>query len=251
MDEKKYFDKHWDYNNQEISLQKFKVAKKFLSPLINEVKEKVNDKNIKILDVGCGDGVHLKVINDMDIPINFCGIDISDKVISYLNKTYDKKNVVFKVADALKLPFKDESFDAVFSFGVLGYTSNPTKAFKEKIRVLKTGGKLGVWLYPQKKGIFGFLFSLFRFISNNSNDFFKARISDFIVPFLYFLPTRSGLNLSNSTYSQCREVVMVNIAPDNLIFFDKQDVFNWFKKNNIQIDFEDEENPITIWGTKL
>lgn len=252
MSEKKYFDKHWNTHNHVIPNEKIKVARNFLFPVLSQISNRKEFNRFKILDVGCGDGVHYQVIDNLNSNIDFSGIDISDEVISSLKKMHNKKNNAhFVPADALKLPFSDELFDTVFSFGVLGYTPDPYKGFVEKVRVLKTGGKIGIWLYPIKSGISGLIFNFIRFIAINSPDYIKARIADLIVPFLYFLPTRSGLNLSNATFAQCREVVMVNIAPDDLVFFDKEQIINWFIKNNIKIDYDDEKNPITIWGTKL
>lgn len=252
MNEKKYFDKHWNLYNQVIPDEKVKVASDFLSPIISEIEDEQNLNIKKILDVGCGDGVHYQVIDNLNSNIDFTGIDISDEVIKNLNRVHQEKdNVFFEAVDAMKLPYADLVFDYVFSFGVLGYTPDPYKGFQEKARVLKSGGKLGIWLYPKKSGLSGFIFNLVRLIAINSPHFIKARIADLIVPFLYFLPTRSGLNLSNATYAQCREVVMVNIAPDDLIFFEKDDVIEWFLKNNFKIDFDDKNNPITLWGTKL
>lgn len=252
MDENKYFDKHWNLYNHKIPNEKVKVAKDFLSPIISEIKINKNPSTIKILDVGCGDGVHYQVIDELGSDISFTGIDISDEVIKNLTTIHQKKtNVFFNAGDALKLPYDDSSFDYVFSFGVLGYTPDPYLGFKEKARVLKSGGKLGVWLYPKKTGLSGLIFNIVRLITTKSPHFVKARIADLIVPFLYFLPTRSGLNLSNASYAQCREVVMVNIAPDELVFFNKTEITKWFLENNFKIDFDDSDNLITLWGTKL
>lgn len=218
MKDKNYFDKHWSSYNHIIPEKKLKVAEEFFSSLIKNFNVKKEEKKFKLLDVGCGDGVHYKVIDKFNLPIDFSGVDISSKVIKNLKKIYKKNNNNFEVAEALNLPFKDETFDAVFSFGVLGYTQNPLEGFIEKARVLKTGGKIGLWLYP-KKAFSGLIFNLVRFIISNSNEFIKQRLADLIVPFLYFIPTRSGLNLSNATYVQCKEVVVVNFASNDLYFF--------------------------------
>ena len=47
-----------------------------------------------------------------------------------------------RVADAEKLPFEDNYFDAVISECVVCLTPNKQKAFDEKTRVLKPGGKI-------------------------------------------------------------------------------------------------------------
>jgi SAM-dependent methyltransferase len=244
-----YFDEHWQlHGGNKIPSEKIKVAKEFIRPVyeLNNLDKK------NILDVGCGDGVHYVVIKGENKTVAYTGIDISDNVISSLKDIYhDDTQATFDVGDALNLQFSDSTYDVVFSFGVLGYTQNPEDGFLEMIRVCKTGGKIGLWLYPRKKGLLGAIFNLIRLLSASSSDFFKRRIADLIVPLLYFLPTRSGLNLSNATWVQCREVVMVNIAPQDLVFFDKEDILRWFNENGVRIDVDDNENEITIWGTKL
>jgi len=53
------------------------------------------------------------------------------------------------VADAENLPFDDNYFDLVYSFGVLHHTPNIDKAVAEALRVLKPGGKFIIMLYAR------------------------------------------------------------------------------------------------------
>ena len=50
-------------------------------------------------------------------------------------------------ADAEHLPFDDDSFDFVYSWGVIHHTDNPEKAAGELMRVLRPGGRLCVMVY--------------------------------------------------------------------------------------------------------
>ena len=50
-------------------------------------------------------------------------------------------------ADAERLPFKDNTFDVVYSFGVLHHTPDTEAAIREAYRVLKKGGRCIVMLY--------------------------------------------------------------------------------------------------------
>ena len=53
------------------------------------------------------------------------------------------------VADAEHLPFDDESFDRVYSWGVLHHSPDTDHAVREAIRVLRPGGQACVMLYAR------------------------------------------------------------------------------------------------------
>jgi hypothetical protein len=105
-------------------------------------------------------------------------------------------------------------------------------------------------LYPKRRGVEHRLFSFVRGVCRLTGPIGCRLIADIIVPFLGFLPTRSNLSLSNASWRQCREVVLVNIAPRRLFFFEREDVMSWLKSHNVRVVWEDLENPITIWGQK-
>ncbi len=96
----------------------------------------------KILDLGCGNGRFLEVIGKKDI--DYTGLDSSESFIKAAKNTYGNIGH-FVHGDALKLPFKDNEFDVVASFGVLHHI--PSKKLrrqflKEANRVLKKEGLL-------------------------------------------------------------------------------------------------------------
>jgi SAM-dependent methyltransferase len=51
----------------------------------------------------------------------------------------------FQVGDAAALPFPDGSFDAVVFDSVLTHAADPERALDEAVRVLRPGGRLGVF----------------------------------------------------------------------------------------------------------
>ena len=73
-------------------------------------------------------------------------------------------------------------------------------------------------------------------------------IADCIVPFLGVLPTQSRMSLKNSTWKQCREIILVNIDPFILHCFRHSEVKNWFKNNDCEIVENLPSSPIAIWG---
>ena len=55
-----------------------------------------------------------------------------------------------------------------------------------------------------------------------------------IVPLLPVLPVRSGVNLFNSTWRQCAEVVEVNLLPSVLDFYGADEVGSWFRRRGLR-----------------
>jgi len=246
------FGKHWEKNaTQEIPETKLDEAKKFLTPVFNYQNN--NQRTLKILDGGCGDGMHLieleKNNNIRKYKSVTFGIDLAGYALQ-LCRNRIKSNWPLIQCDVGQLPFKDATFDVAFSYGVLGYTPNPFASFEEIVRTTKKGGLVGLWLYPKQTGLGGFAFSFVRKIANLTGKLGTAIIANSIVPFLGILPTASKISLANASWKQCKEIVMVNIAPSQLFFPREEEIIAWFEKKNIDIQFKNQENKITIWGIK-
>lgn len=90
-----------------------------------------------MLDIGCGDGLFASMFFEERIEY---GIDISPTEAASAKKTGTYKNVM--VANALNIPFKDESFTTVFSNCVLEHIPPIDDVLKEISRILKKDGKL-------------------------------------------------------------------------------------------------------------
>jgi ubiquinone/menaquinone biosynthesis C-methylase UbiE len=121
-------------------------------------------KNKKVLEIGVGVGTdHLELAKSGAI---LTGIDITLESVELTNKNLKlhgyKSNLL--VADAEYLPFKDNSFDIVYSFGVLHHTPNTQKAINEVYRALKPQGRAIISLYHKNSlSFWGFVF-LYDFI---------------------------------------------------------------------------------------
>ena len=100
-----------------------------------DMKEEQN-----FLEVGCGSGAVSKHIA-RKYRLNVTGIDIDLEQIQLARENIDDiPNIQFSVVDATKLPFQDNDFDIVLSFGVMHHISNWLDAFGEIRRVLKPKG---------------------------------------------------------------------------------------------------------------
>lgn len=101
----------------------------------------------RLLEVGCGMGTDLLQFarggaNVTGIDLTPRSIEISRHHLSLYNQSGDFAN-----ADCERLPFADESFDVVYSNGVLHHTPDTAGAVREIHRVLRPRGLARVMLY--------------------------------------------------------------------------------------------------------
>lgn len=89
-----------------------------------------------ILDLGCGTAAFSAEKEVLKAKWNVVGADISYGMC----KEAQKKSVKIINADAALLPFKNESFDGVFSSLLLQWIENPEAVIKEILRVLTLDG---------------------------------------------------------------------------------------------------------------
>ena len=61
-----------------------------------------------------------------------------------------RNDIDFIQADVFHLPFKENTFDYVFSLGVLHHTPNCKEAFMQLPKLLKNTGRISIWLYSKK-----------------------------------------------------------------------------------------------------
>lgn len=97
-----------------------------------------------VLDVGCGMGRFAEVATRWGARV--VGIDLSSAAEVAARNLNDREFVAFQ-ADVFALPFAPESFDVIYSIGVLHHTPDCERAVKVLPQYLKPGGKFAVWLY--------------------------------------------------------------------------------------------------------
>lgn len=119
-----------------------------LEPYIFDFAKFHEGKNKDVLEIGVGMGTdHAEWAKST--PKSLTGIDLTPRAIEHTNKRF----MIFgltsdvKEADAEQLPFDDESFDLVYSWGVLHHSPNTPQAIKEVYRVLRPGGLTRIMIY--------------------------------------------------------------------------------------------------------
>jgi SAM-dependent methyltransferase len=102
---------------------------------------------MRVLDCGCGPG---SITLDIAARIgdgSVVGMDMDESQVRLGMSSAAARgcaNVSFRPGNAYALPFADASFDAVFSHALLEHLSQPAKALREFLRVLRLGGVAGV-----------------------------------------------------------------------------------------------------------
>jgi SAM-dependent methyltransferase len=119
-------------------------------------------KDLDVLEIGCGlgtDGAQFAKAG-----AHYTGIDLTDAAVALARRRFELFNLPgnFKIADAEQLDFPDNSFDLVYSHGVLHHTPDIPAAVSEVRRVLRPGGRAFVMLYHRNSYNYRVNISIFR-----------------------------------------------------------------------------------------
>ena len=100
-------------------------------------------KNGKLIDLGCGNGRHLKLAQEKGFNVtDLYGCDISEKQLE-VTKTAGFDNI--KQCNFTDMPYDDETFDFMICIAALHHLPDPElqlKALNEMYRIMKASGKL-------------------------------------------------------------------------------------------------------------
>lgn len=101
---------------------------------VYEIAKKWGDS---VLDVGCGTGIDYPAF--IDLGMEYIGVDITPKFITRFKELHPEADV--RLASSLNLPFEDESFDVVYSGGVIQHMhpDEYPEAIREMWRICKKG----------------------------------------------------------------------------------------------------------------
>lgn len=95
---------------------------------------------MEVLEIATGPGLLAKHV--APAAKRMVATDYSDGMIAEARKGDCPDNLTFEVADAMNLPYADDSFDAVIIANALHIVPDPGKVLREIDRVLKPGGLL-------------------------------------------------------------------------------------------------------------
>ena len=98
----------------------------------------------RLLEVGCGAGAVLAVLGQEFPGVDLVGVDREPRQLEFAARHLERSGVRAQLveADALALPFADESFDHVWMMWFLEHVGDPPSALREARRVLVPGGAI-------------------------------------------------------------------------------------------------------------
>ncbi len=113
------------------------------------VKTGLNPEQVQgklVLDAGVGAGRFSDILARWGAKV--VGVDLSYAVEAAYQNFKHLENVVIAQGDIGKLPFAEGTFDFIVSIGVLHHTPNTKEYFKKLVPLLKPGGSIAIWVYP-------------------------------------------------------------------------------------------------------
>jgi len=116
------------------NLQKYKSKNIIQKMLINKFLYNVYrlitlTKVESILDLGCGEGIVIKYLRDIDSNLKFEGVDINEEAVGLAKST--NPDVKFQIKDINELQYNVNSFDLVMLIEVLEHLEDPGVVLNE------------------------------------------------------------------------------------------------------------------------
>jgi len=96
-----------------------------------------NDKNLEIVDIGCGTGLVGKFLQNKGY-FYYDGLDISEEMLEIAISRGYRHLSVGSLQN--KLPYEDDAYDAVFCVGVFTHGHVNSNGLEELIRITKKNG---------------------------------------------------------------------------------------------------------------
>lgn len=108
------------------------VMESFVERLVSELLSPI--RNERVLDLGCGSGNHLLLLNRLGL--NISGLDPSPYMLDLARKRLGNR-CELKKGKAEDIPYDDNEFDYVLLINTLEFLDNPLEALREAGRVAR------------------------------------------------------------------------------------------------------------------
>ena len=126
------------------------TAKERLEPFVHRYAEFEKWRGRDVLEIGCGVGTDS--VRFARAGAVLTAVDLTETAVELTRGWLASESLPGTVlqADAERLPFADETFDLVYSWGVLHHTPETARALAEVRRVLRPGAEARIMLYNRR-----------------------------------------------------------------------------------------------------
>jgi ubiquinone/menaquinone biosynthesis C-methylase UbiE len=130
-------------------------ARYTLEPYIPEFAQFASAGGLRVLEVGVGMGADY--LEWLKAGARATGVDLSPASLERSRRRCELAGYQadLRVADAEHLPFPENTFDVVYSYGVMHHSPDTAQCLREAWRVLKPGGQARIMVYhhPSLTGV--------------------------------------------------------------------------------------------------
>jgi ubiquinone/menaquinone biosynthesis C-methylase UbiE len=179
------YDREHELGTREFFNEVERYRYEVYAPWMPRLMEFENFRGARLLEVGCGMGTDLLQFARGGACCT--GVDLTPRSIEITRHRFRLYGAGgdFMISDGERLPFWDESFDVVYSNGVLHHTPDTAGAIREVHRVLRPGGTAKIMLYHRnslnywfeivvRRGVLGL-----EFLRGRSTEEIMSRVIEF------------------------------------------------------------------------
>ncbi len=206
---------------------------------------------VRVLDAGCGNGRMIVNLAAKFPEMNIIGVDVSESVHDAFEMSRHLTNLHLIRADIFALPFREGTFNAIWSEGVLHHTVDPASAFARLSKMISLGGRLFVWVYPH-----GFHpYRLLRNILIGSHRlpmpilYSLSRFLSIPIIGIAMVMSRAGWSHKRHSRSEIAFAIFDSLAPEYRHYHTESEVSNWFVTHGYH-NLSSHFTPVGIAGDK-
>jgi SAM-dependent methyltransferase len=199
-----------------------------------------SDKSPKlVLDAGCGTGDLTAELANSHPQVQFVGMDFSETIYENAHKHAKTTNIDWICGDVSNPPLRKMVFDGVYSSGVLHHTSNSRQAFGVISNLIKSGGRLFVWLYPlphetRTPKFWRFYYRVRDWLFLGVGHHLPSRLLAALLR-VFLFPT---LLHGRAFYNSLTFLLFDDVAPKYQHRHSKSEVEAWYREENFREDFK-------------
>ncbi len=146
---------HWEGFHQKQPRMKLPSKLVITTRNIQDLLGKNISAGQKVLEIGFAPGKQLSYVASK-YHANVTGLDYSSFGVETAKKLFDALNINAEVLceSIFETSLKDETFDVVYSIGVVEHFNDPTEIIRKHVRLTKKGGK-AILAIPNYGGVYG------------------------------------------------------------------------------------------------